>query len=107
MTRGSERVTLRYFKRRWEESRDDEYDTWGPSTWYFEVGRDGYAVRQLEQYDGGTVLKYDANHLDESFGGLGDQALDVDEFAPYEVDRTAFENAWSSSVARNRPSGDG
>jgi len=96
-------VPLRYFKRRWDESRGDEHDSWGPSTWYFEVGDDGYPVRQLEQYDGGAVLKYDEGHLDEELGGLSDQALDLEEFAPFEIDRMAFENAWSSAVARNRP----
>jgi len=96
-------VPLRYFKRRWDESRGDEHASWGPSTWYFEVGDDGYPVRQLEQYDGGAVLKYDEAHLDDEFGMLSDAALDLEEFAPFEIDRTAFETAWSSAVARNRP----
>lgn len=97
---------MRYFKRRWEESRGDQYDEWGPSTWYFEVGSDGYAVRQVEQYDDGTVLKYDDDHANDELGGLADQPLDVAEFTPFEVDRAAFENAWASLRARNRPDGD-
>ena len=94
---------MRYFKRRWDESRRDEHDSWGLSTWYFEVGDDGYPVRQLEQYDGGAILKYEETHFHDEFGGLSEKALDLDEFAPFEVDRTAFETAWSSLVARNRP----
>jgi hypothetical protein len=98
---------LRYFKRRWDEPRGDKYDSWGLSTWYFEVGGDGYPTRQLEQYDGGASLKYDETYLEDEFGGLGDQALDLQEFAPFEIDGTAFEKAWASSVARNRPQGAG
>jgi hypothetical protein len=96
-------IPVRYFKRKWEESRGDEYDSWGPSTWYFEVGDDGYPVRQLELYDGGAILKYDVTLQDDQFGGLGDQPLDLDEFAPYEIERAAFENAWSSTSGRNGP----
>ena len=94
---------MKYFKRRWEESRGDEFDSWGPSTWYFEVGDDGYPVRQLQQYDGGAILKYDQTHLDDEFGGLGDQELDLDEFAPFEIERMAFDSVWSSSSAQNGP----
>lgn len=41
-------MTNRYYKRRWEESRGDDHDDWGRSTWYFEVADDGYPVRQIE-----------------------------------------------------------
>ena len=84
-------MCLRYFRRRWNESRGDGHDSWGASNWYFEIGDDGYAVRQLEQYDSGAVLKYDETHLNDEFGGLADQPLDFDEFAPFEIDRMAFE----------------
>ena len=81
---------LRYFKRRWDESRGDEYKSWGPSDWYFEVDDDCYVIRQLEQYDNGAVLKYDEAYIEDEFGGLAEKAPDL-------------ENAWSSMVARNRP----
>src|SRR5690242_1847415 len=35
----------RFFRRRWAESRGDEFDGWGHSVWYFEVGEDGWPVR--------------------------------------------------------------
>jgi hypothetical protein len=50
-----------------------------------------------------VILKYDETLPDDEFGGLGDQALDFDDFAPFEIDGAAFEKAWSSSTARNRP----
>ena len=93
---------MRYFKRTWDESRGDEHDSWGASTWYFEVGDDGHPVRQLEIYDGGTILKYEEGHLDDEFGALGDQSLDFGEFAPFEIAAREFETAWASSTARNR-----
>jgi hypothetical protein len=96
---------MRYFKRRWDESRGDQYDSWGPSNWYFEVGDDGYAVRQLEQYEGGPILKYDETHLDDEFGGLGEKPLDLEEFAAFEIDRAEFEVIWSSLAAKNRQHG--
>ena len=96
-------ASLRYFERSWDESRGDEYDSWGRSTWYLEVGDDGYPARQLERYESGVVLKYDGDHPDDEFGGLGDQSLDLDEFADHEIDRLTFENVWASSDAKNRP----
>jgi hypothetical protein len=84
----------RYFKRRWEESRGDEFDHWGPSEWYFELNDDGYPVRQVERYDRGQVLKYDANRLYDEYGGLGDQALDLDELKEFEITVEEFETAW-------------
>jgi hypothetical protein len=98
---------VRYFKYRWDESRGDAYDSWGLSTWYLEVGDDGYPVRQLEQYDNGAVLKYDETHLGDEFGMLGDQALRFDDLAPFEIEKTAFENEWSAAIPRNRLSGAG
>ena len=53
------------------------------------------------------ILKYGEAHLDDEFGGLGDQALDVEEFAEFEIDRAAFESVWSSSSAMNGPVGAG
>ncbi len=86
---------MRYFKRRWDEARGDEYGSWGLSTWYLEVGDDDYPVRQVEQYDGGPILTYDKSHPHDEFGALSDQVIDLDEFKPFEIDRAAFEIAWS------------
>lgn len=88
-------MTVRYYKRPWDEVRGDAYDSWGCSVWFFEVGDDGYPVRQIEQYASGTVLKYDAGHIEDEFGGLGDQPLDGDEFAEFEISKEEFEAAWS------------
>jgi hypothetical protein len=61
----------RFYRRRWEESRGDEFDAWGHSFWYFEVDNDGWPVRQVEVYDTGPVLRYGPGHEEDQYGGLG------------------------------------
>ena len=41
-------------------------------------------------------MKYDEAHVEDEFGGLGDQPLDLDDFAPFEIDRALFDAAWST-----------
>ena len=91
----------KYFRRLWEESRGDEFDSWGTSVGYFEIGPDGYPARQIEIYADGTCLKYEEQHTHDKYGGLGDQQLDLGEFAPFEISSTEFEAAWSTSNALN------
>ena len=50
-------MTGRFYRRRWDQSRGDEFDAWGRSVWYFEVNEDGWPVRQVEVYDTGPVLR--------------------------------------------------
>jgi hypothetical protein len=92
----------RFFKRQWSESRGDEHDDWGTSTWYIEVGDDLYPKRQLEVYESGDCLAYDATHLDDEYGGLGDQPLDGAEWDDFAIRADEFEAAWSRSRPRNR-----
>ena len=92
-----------YYQRDWDEPRGDEHDAWGTSTWYFEVDDAGYPTRQIEVYASGTILKYDAHHNDDEFGGLGDQPLDADEFRPYDISAAAFVSAWARGPSLNRP----
>ena len=48
----------RWFKRRWEETRGDEFASWGAATYFFEVSDDGWPSRQIEVYDHGPTLRY-------------------------------------------------
>ncbi len=95
---------MRYFRRPWDEPRGDAYDHWGTSTWYLEVGDDLFISRQIEVYADGTVLKYDEFHPADAYGGLGDQPIHVeaDGFLPFEIGRAEFEQAWATTVAKNR-----
>jgi hypothetical protein len=80
----------RYYRRRWEEPRGDAHDEWGPSTWFFEVV-DGHATRQIERYDNGPTLVYDAEHDDGEYGHLTYAEFDVEEWAAFEIDAATFE----------------
>ena len=55
---------------------------------------DGYAIRQLEVYANGRVMKYDENHGEDEFGGLAEYPLEPQEFAPFEISGEEFEAAW-------------
>lgn len=90
-----------YFRRRWDESRGDDYDAWGRSLWLFETDDEFWPLRQIEIYDGGQTLFYDRQHLKDRYGGLGDQALDADEFEPFKITRSEFEHEWSARKPLN------
>lgn len=49
------RVAMRYYRRRWNETRGDAFSSWGGATYYFEVGEDGWPTRQVEVYDAGPA----------------------------------------------------
>lgn len=51
---------MRYYKRRWEQGRGDQFDVWGPADYFFEVDDGGVVLRQMEVYANGTVLRYDS-----------------------------------------------
>lgn len=85
---------VRYFRRRWDETRGDDHADWGTSEWYFEVGDDGWVTRQAEVYETGLTLRYDSVHGEDEFGGLAADALVLDEFTPYEISRDDFELVW-------------
>jgi hypothetical protein len=87
----------RFYRRRWDDSRGDEFDGWGPSVWYFEVGNDGWPVRQVEVYDSGPVLRYGPGHEQDRYGGLGEASLDDpdEDWSPFAITQEAFERAWN------------
>jgi hypothetical protein len=87
----------KYFKRKWDETRGDEYDSWGTSVWYLEVGDDGYPIKQIELYDNGNRLKYHSNKTFDDYGGLGDQAIDLNEFEKFNISKEDFEQEWAKS----------
>ncbi|WP_169952787.1 hypothetical protein [Microbispora sp. H11081] len=87
-----------FYRRRWDESRGDEFDDWGHSVWYFEVDDDGCPVRQVEVYDAGPVLRYGPEHKEDRYGGLGQASLfDPDEdWKQFVITRDMFERVWES-----------
>jgi len=95
-------VSVNYFKYVWEESRGDDYDNWGTSTWYFEVDEDMRVVRQIEIYSNGNVLHYDGKHTEDKYGFLSDQKVD-EKFGNdlVKIEQTEFENMWLSPKPLN------
>jgi len=61
---------MRYFRRRWNDSRGDGFDSWGATTYYFEVGKDGWPTRQVESYDTGPILRYGQGRVECDHGRL-------------------------------------
>lgn len=87
---------LRYLKRHWNEPRDDTTNVWGCSWWYFETDYSGVVIRQIEVYDHGPILRYHELLLNDDFGGLSDQPLNLDEFAKFEISKDEFDRVWNS-----------
>lgn len=71
------RIAKRWFKRRWDESRGDQFDSWGAATYFFEVGDDGRPMRQVEINDDGPSLRYGPDRTEDEYGQLGDARLDA------------------------------
>ncbi|SDF24793.1 hypothetical protein [Ulvibacter litoralis] len=86
---------MKYYKRNWEETRGDEFDNWGKSIWYFETENSGLPTKQMEVYENGKALKYDQKKLEDEYGGLGDQKLDLDEFSNFEITEQEFKKHWN------------
>jgi hypothetical protein len=93
---------MHYFKRLWNESRGDEHDRWGSSTWYLETDDEYWVSRQIEVYADGTVLQYDRQHLDDHYGGLSEKPIDAGDFAPFVITKVEFEDVWSRFRPMNR-----
>lgn len=85
---------MKYYKYRWNETRGDQFDNWGYSLWYIEVGEDNFINRQIEIYDNGKVLKYSQDKFEDEFGGLGNQKFDLTEFDGIVCTKIEFEEKW-------------
>ena len=89
---------MNYYKRHWDETTGDPLtDNWGTPTYYFEIGEDNYPVRQIEVYENGNTLKYDTNIMNDRYGGLGDQPVDVEDFEEFKIDKDEFEKVWTTT----------
>ncbi len=89
-------MTKQYFKRRWDESRGDEFDMWGEATYYFAVGDDGLLARQVEVYQSGPTLSYGPDRPEDRFGFLGQIRLDeVEDWTPWAITQSESEAIWA------------
>lgn len=88
-------AATRWYMRRWEERRGDDFDDWGPATYYFETGDDGVPTRQIEVYDTGPTIRYGPGREDDQFGQLAQAPIDRDEgWSRWAISRSEFEAMW-------------
>ena len=82
-----------YYKRIWDESRGDDYDSWGSSVWYFEVCKiSGITRQQMEIYANGQALLYDEDiNTFDRYGGLSEIPFDVEKCESFEISKLEYE----------------
>jgi hypothetical protein len=74
--RANEERPYRYYKGYWPEHRGDEFAVWGGAAYYFECNASGYPEQQVEIYDNGITLWYDASHHTDTYGMLSDKPIE-------------------------------
>ena len=54
----------------------------------------GEVLRQIEVYENGRTLKYSEQSIEDKFGFLTDQPLDLSDFENFTITKTDFELQW-------------
>jgi hypothetical protein len=87
-------MTTLYYKRHFNESRIEKFETWGTCDFYFESNQKGEILRQIEVYENGRRLKYSEEIIEDEFGFLSDQKIDLLEFEKFTIKQKDFEYQW-------------
>lgn len=87
-------MTTLYYKRHFDEPRTEQSDSWGTCDYYFETNQDGEVLRQLEVYENGKRLKYSEQIIEDAFGFLADQPIDLLDFEKFAISKSDFEHQW-------------
>jgi hypothetical protein len=85
---------MNYFTQIWDENRDDEYASWGTSTWYFETNDANEVLKQITVYKNEKVLKYNEDNQEDEFGGLCEGALTIDDCDGDVITKDEFYALW-------------
>jgi hypothetical protein len=92
---------MNYYKRQWGETTGERLtDSWGTSTYYFEIDGDNFVLRQIQIFENGKGLKYSRDFIQDDYGALADQPLDLDDFARFKIEKTEFEEAWAKNYKK-------
>jgi hypothetical protein len=92
----------KYYKWFWDVTLGGDYDAWGTSTYFMELGGDLYARRQIEIYENGNVLFYDSSHFADDHGMLCDKKIDDGNIEEFEISQAEFEQIWQSKTPINK-----
>jgi hypothetical protein len=84
-----------YYKRHFNEIRTENFEIWGTCIYYFESNQKGEILRQIEIYANGKRLKYSEEFIEDEFGFLADQTINLLEFEEYEINKNDFEYQWT------------
>lgn len=85
----------RYFKKFWNETTADEAtDSWGNSTYYFETDENLNVLKQVQIFENKKILKYDEQNLEDGYGFLTDQPLEIEDFDDNEISEIDFYEIW-------------
>lgn len=88
---------MRYFKRYHHDVITRFNKDWSTrDCYYFEVGADDYAVKQINQRYDGYVFKYDETYLEDNDGGLAEGALMLQEPEYLPIKKTEFYALWDA-----------
>jgi Cysteine-rich CPCC len=86
----------RYFKRIHSETIQRFNKDWAAwEYYYFEVGDDNYACKQIQVSHLGRVLKYDLAQIEDQFGGLAEGALEIADEQYLEIPKEEFYELWN------------
>lgn len=85
----------RYFKKFWNETTGDELtDSWGNSTYYFETDKNLNVLKQIQIFENKKILKYDEQNLEDQYGFLTEQPLEIEDFDDSEISEIDFYKIW-------------
>jgi hypothetical protein len=87
-----------FFKRYWNESTgSSKTNDWGTAFYYFETDEKGKFLKQIVVYENDKTLKYSNLYLEDEFGGLATEDLDLTDKDYISMVKNDFFDLWNSS----------